>query len=252
MITHVWLDSAFRTAAAQMAMDAALLDLHQQTGHSYLRFYRWSRDTISLGANEAALRSWDRDAITAANIPVVRRPTGGRAVWHAPDDLTYAWGGPSGGLPGVRQTYRYLHEVLGQVLATNGSETTLAAHPVRSPGLQSGACFDLPVGGEVLISGQKVIGSSQLVRGESLLQHGAIVLTDSQQRLSRFRRSGPMVAVPRVGPDLPGASQLAAALELHWLTLGATQSTDNIRIHIESLGQELVDHYDDPAWTWRR
>ena len=93
----VWSDLAPRPGADQMALDHALLGLAATDGVPVLRLYRWDRDTISFGTNEAALGTWDRSRLESAGLPCVRRPTGGRAVWPAPNQEKSATFTPSRG-----------------------------------------------------------------------------------------------------------------------------------------------------------
>src|SRR5438874_10713974 len=76
-----------------MAVDEALLDESDRTGGAFLRLYRFSPPCLSLGRNEPARARYDRAAITRLGITVVRRPTGGRAVWHE-HEVTYAVAAP--------------------------------------------------------------------------------------------------------------------------------------------------------------
>src|SRR5262245_47663544 len=74
-----------------MAIDAALLDEVETSPdtHTIVRFYGWSRPTVSLGRNQKIEKAVDQTYCAAHGIDVVHRPTGGRAVLHD-DELTYA------------------------------------------------------------------------------------------------------------------------------------------------------------------
>ncbi len=76
-----------------MATDAALLDEADRSGRAFLRLYRWSPPCLSFGRHEPAATRYDRVAIARLGIDVVRRPTGGRAVWHE-HEVTYAVAAP--------------------------------------------------------------------------------------------------------------------------------------------------------------
>ena len=86
-------DPAGRPGWHNMAVDQALLDLAAGEGRAFLRIYRWEPSCLSFGRNEPALRRYDRAAIERQGLDTVRRPTGGRAVWHA-DEVTYAVAAP--------------------------------------------------------------------------------------------------------------------------------------------------------------
>ncbi len=48
------------------------------------------------------------------------------------------------------------------------------------PSAHPPSCFAPPVGGEILVSGRKLVGSAQVRRGEAFLQHGSILLDGTQ------------------------------------------------------------------------
>ena len=176
---HLWVDATPRPGWQNMAIDQALLDLAVGQGSAFLRLYRWQPFCLSFGRHEPALLRYGRDRITAMGLDTVRRPTGGRAVWHA-RELTYAVAAPGvfGTLP---EAYHRIHLALGEALRGLGATASLAPPPARTPRPEDGACFASPVGGEVMVAGRKVIGSSQLRQGDALLQHGAMLLEDDQR-----------------------------------------------------------------------
>lgn len=250
-LTIVWDDRTPRDAAGQMALDEAALALAGEGVH-LLRLYQWAEDSVSFGANEAAARTWNRDALARDAVPCVRRPTGGRAVWHAHDDLTYAWTGPVASLGGVRRAYVALHERLAGALERALTiAPTLATKPARLPGLAPGACFEVPVGGEVLVAGRKVIGSAQLVRHEMLLQHGAIARADRAGVLMRYR-ADPGGTPQAARAPLPTAEILRRAILAAWREAGATPIPPELTSRLEATSLQWHPHYADPAWTWRR
>ena len=101
---HLLQDGA-SDGATNMSRDLALLDLAAERGVAFVRTYTWTPHTLSFGANEPALKRYDRAAIDARRLAVVRRPTGGRAVWHA-EELTYAVSAPDGALGALAESYR--------------------------------------------------------------------------------------------------------------------------------------------------
>lgn len=252
LTTHVWRDLVPRPGDAQMAIDEALLEIAQHGGPAVFRIYRWSRDTVSLGANEGARRSWNRGAIEAANVQCVRRPTGGRAVWHSPSDLTYALTTPLPGGVGARAIYRNVHERLANALSTIGLGATLAAPSSRLPGLAAGACFDAAVGGEVLIDGYKTIGSAQLVRAGALLQHGAIARVNPLESLNRFAAAPDAAPVAEARVVLPDAAVIADAVIDAWRQAGANDAPRELTDRAEAASIQHAGRYRSLDWTWRR
>ncbi|HKW51164.1 MAG TPA: hypothetical protein VJQ53_05455, partial [Candidatus Eisenbacteria bacterium] len=78
------------SGADQMAIDGALLEWAASgPSRAVFRTYAWSRPTLSLGRAEPYPAGWDVGALEAAEVDVVRRPTGGDAVLHD-GELTFA------------------------------------------------------------------------------------------------------------------------------------------------------------------
>src|SRR5207244_11689587 len=97
-----------QTGAENMAYDAALLGESNVTGQAFLRLYRFDPPCLSVGRNEPA-DQYDQAAIARLGLDVVRRPTGGRAVWHQ-DEVTYAVAAPIAVVGWLRHQYHGLHE----------------------------------------------------------------------------------------------------------------------------------------------
>ena len=161
-----------------MAIDCALLDLVRSEGGAVLRVYHWHPHCLSFGRHEPALRRYGQEKVLARGVDVVRRPTGGRAVWHA-RELTYALAQPADGIS-LRASYRAIHGMMADAVRRLGAPALLAADPPRVRGLGAGACFAQPVGGEVVVAGRKIVGSAQLREDGALLQHGSMLLEDDQ------------------------------------------------------------------------
>ena len=179
-----------------MAVDLALLD-RAELGEGWFRLYTWNPYCLSLGRHEPASRRYDVDRIQALGLSTVRRPTGGRAVWHA-HELTYAVAEPHRWFGSLREAYEAIHTLLAGALRSLGVPAALAPRG-RTAALDSGPCFAHPAGGEVLVGQRKIIGSAQLRQGPALLQHGSIILEDDQHLVEdlllqpdrRYRPSAP-------------------------------------------------------------
>ena len=157
-----------------MRIDESLLDEVVQSGRAFLRLYRWDPPTLSIGRNQPLAEVASRD------VPVVRRPTGGQAVWHE-HEVTYAVAAPIAMFGSLRGAYREIHARLARALRSLGIDAMLAAAPAVRPSGRPAACFAMPAGGEILVQGRKLVGSAQVRRGEAFLQHGSILLDGSQE-----------------------------------------------------------------------
>ncbi len=251
VIAHVWDDAVPRPAWQQMAIDRVLADGAATTGIIVYRIYRWQTGSVSFGANESARRTWDRERLERLQLPCVRRPTGGRGVWHDPADLTYAVTAPVSAFGTLRLAYRSIHERLAVALRTLGLDAELAV-AARRPTLEPGSCFDLAIGGEVMAAGRKTIGSAQALVGPALLQHGAIALADRASSLARFRLGTQGEPPPSPTGELAAASRVADGLVTAWRDAGAVPLSD---AKIDSAirdSNRYATHFLDPDWTWRR
>lgn len=184
----VWIDTTPRPGWLNMAIDQALLE-RAEAGERWLRLYAWDPWSLSFGRHEPAERRYDPERIAALGLAAVRRPTGGRAVWHA-RELTYAVAVPIEGLGSLRDTHLEIHAMLRDALRALGAAAELAP-PRRAAGVDAGACFAALAGGEVMVHGRKVVGSAQLRQGAALLQHGSVLLDDDQAVVAAVTRSHP-------------------------------------------------------------
>jgi lipoate-protein ligase A len=153
-------------------------------GSVWVRLYTWDTGTLTFGLNQRQAVAFD--AARVGETPVIRRATGGRAVYHDPSELTYAvslnpHGVDDSRLVGsVGQVYERLAESLQLFLRRLGidSETTARSSPEdRQPRqLQTAPCFASVARHELTSGGRKVIASAQKQYRGAVLQHGSIKL----------------------------------------------------------------------------
>jgi lipoate-protein ligase A len=170
-------DPVGRSGAVNMATDEALLDRVLRLGGAFLRIYRWDPATLSVGRNQ-------RIGPVERDLPIVRRPTGGKAVWHE-HEVTYAVAAPIALFGSLQEAYRRIHTRIAIALRSLGADATLAPYrPTVRPSDGPTSCFAAPVGGEIVVNGRKLVGSAQVRRGGAFLQHGSILLDGSQERMA--------------------------------------------------------------------
>jgi lipoyl(octanoyl) transferase len=243
-----------------MAVDEALADSARTTLRPVLRVYRWSPRCLSLGRNQPAEGHYDVDAILKAGADVVRRPTGGRAVLHD-RELTYSVSVPEGMLGSPRETYRRIHSALVAGLLRLG--VTAEVRP-RSPGRASAPslvpCFQEPAEGEIVAGGRKLVGSAQVRLRGSILQHGSLLMEDSQAAVGEWTRGG-TPDHPRDAPAtlahlmgrIPAWSEVVEALVAGWRDTIRAPLRESMLMEEESVAaHRLSRRYQDPAWTWQR
>jgi lipoyl(octanoyl) transferase len=176
-----------------MAVDRALA-LHRRPGEGVLRFYRWIRPTLSFGRHQKPAARYDPMALDALGVDAVRRPTGGREVLHD-RELTYAVIAPAAGPGSLRALYAEVNRALVQGLSLLGVPAQMVAAGRTIPPPDAGACFADPAPGEVMVEGQKLVGSAQVRMGPTLLQHGSILLGPASVSLQALARGGQTVQI---------------------------------------------------------
>jgi lipoyl(octanoyl) transferase len=234
-----------------MARDEALLHEADRSGAAFLRLYRWAPPCLSFGRHEPAAARYDRAAIARRGLAVVRRPTGGRAVWHE-HEVTYAVAAPldAFGDAALPVSYRAIHARLAAALRTLGVPARLAP-PGRSAiaGVGAGACFATSVGGEVMVGARKVVGSAQVRFGHAFLQHGSILLDGSQDVIAAVSRRPSAVSTATSLSAVLGRpvtfEEVVDAIIEGW---GAPFTPSTTLHHSPPSSTPFAS----PVWTWRR
>lgn len=239
-----------------MAVDVAMLERTADTGAAFFRCYQWAPHCLSFGRHEPALRRYDVDRIRAEGISCVRRPTGGRAVWHA-RELTYAVTAPISLFGGMREAYAALHSMLATAIGALGVKTLLAPRAALIPGLASGPCFAAPVGGEVLAEGKKVVGSAQLRSGPAFLQHGSMLLEDDQSLVADLAGlpagNRTEAALGRLlGRPVTFEEAADAVADTILPLFDGLERLDRLPAFIESGAARHAGRFQSDAWTWLR
>lgn len=227
----------FRRGARNMALDRVLLQRAERSAASltWVRLYGWTPAAVSIGSHQSPETASALEECRRRAIPVVSRPTGGRAVFHD-DEVTYAVISNhtelvAGGIP---VAYRTVAAALQLGLAAVGVETEQAR---GEPGerLDSGVrnpCFASASRFELTVDGRKIAGSAQRRLRRSFLQHGSIPLTIDyplmaavlgcpetflrQRMISVSEAAGRRVEFPELAGALEAAfRQVFAALTSH-------------------------------------
>jgi lipoate-protein ligase A len=237
-----------------MALDHALLDLVSAGDErAYLRTYGWTVPTLSLGYFQNLART--RTELRWRGAPVVRRPTGGGAIWHH-HEVTYALIVPACHrlAKSSQLLYRGVHTAIAAALHTQGLEAHLragqnAVAAVSKTGSRPFLCFADSDPEDLVISGRKVVGSAQRRRRGAVLQHGSILLKHTPQtdELRGICDLADVPSDPSSWTDLL-LHEIPQALGLSPLACDPTWQ-EAIRRLATELEQKL---YKSEAWTARR
>lgn len=211
MDTIAYVDRA-RPGEENMAIDRQLLEAAERTGRAYVRLYRWSEPTLSLGHFQAGI---DRNLhAPSRNLAMVVRASGGGAIVHD-QEWTYSIAMPVGRnkIGASKELYDLVHEALVDGLRGLGWDASQWTKPcattklsvadnveeISDPSIACGGlkqsepllCFQRRSCGDIVCEGYKVVGSAQRRLGSSVLQHGSVLCGQS-----------------RFAPELPGLNQL--------------------------------------------
>jgi lipoate-protein ligase A len=188
-----------------MAVDEALLESAVGGGPCTLRWYRWEQATLSLGyfQTDSAARNDPR----FGGLPVVRRLSGGGAIIHD-HEWTYSCTLPARHelARDARQLYARVHNAVIRALGALGMVAEVRGTTDGSRGNEF-LCFARRDDFDVVMGGQKVLGSAQRRRKGAVLQHGSLVL-----QASRWTRefSGVFDCAGRAVPEIHLVERLAA------------------------------------------
>jgi lipoate-protein ligase A len=226
-----------------MALDEALLEL-AEAGIAVVRTYEWSEPTLSLGYFQS-LSVAEQDG-RWRGAPIVRRPTGGGALWHH-HEVTYALVIPHDHPLARRHTdlYEAVHlaiaeglRMLGVPARPRGDGQNLSHRPFL--------CFQDREASDVVVGPVKVVGSAQRRRAGAVLQHGALLLAHSPT-------TPELLGLKELVRDIPPGEDwsdwlLGRVVEACGLrpTASAPNGAERDR------ARALTAKYADPSWTARR
>ena len=168
------------SGAWNMAVDEALLRAMCENDAPVLRFYRWQPSCLSIG------RFQKTEKLQFDGAPYVRRPTGGRAVWHDLE-VTYSVVLREEHLPSdmrsVVDSYRFISEGFLRGLETLGVRAEIArgvsasaTSCARSVQDIAPNCFSSQTRADCVVDGRKILGAAQCRQNGAILQHGSLLL----------------------------------------------------------------------------
>lgn len=124
-----------------------------------IRFWTWSPSAVSIGYFQGMEEEVDLQSCRRHGVDVVRRRTGGGAVFHdSKGEVTYSVIAPEHMFPrGIRESYQVICNWVIDGLARLDIQAGFA--PIN----------------DIVVSGRKISGNAQTRRGGVLLQHGTIL-----------------------------------------------------------------------------
>ena len=164
--TWRFLDTGDGDAYSNMALDEAILTLRiENRVPATLRVYTWKPSAVSIGYFQSLEEEVNLEACRALGVDVVRRITGGGAVYHEwGGELTYSLVASEEELKAkrffadIQGSYRIICEALVEGLKKLGINAEFK--PIN----------------DIVVNGKKISGNAQTRRCGVILQHGTILL----------------------------------------------------------------------------
>ena len=158
----VYLETHSQDPAYNLAFEETVLKVRKDRPYLLL----WQNDnTIVVGQNQNTAAEIDPDFVEAHHIHVVRRITGGGAVYHDLGNLNYS----------------FLTDVDNAADMTYQQFTRPVVEALQGLGLQAEASGR----NDILVEGRKVSGTAQRLLGKRMLFHGTLLSTAEK----RFKSS---------------------------------------------------------------
>lgn len=249
-------------AFQNMAVDEAIFrETLRNRKPPTLRFFGWRPAAVSIGYFQDAQNEIHTDGCRRAGVDLVRRITGGKAVYHQ-DEVTYslAAGSAERRFPDdIVRTYEIISSCLARGLSELGVRANLA-ETGRKAG-RAPCCFSEPAGRELLVDGRKICGSAQIRSHGGFLQHGSLLMTfDPAQTAALIHSAEPpdelrsrVVGLNELVSPFVSPETLCAALLAGFCSgLCVDFAPGELTPEEQALACRLAKKYESAAWTLAR
>ena len=190
-MSPIWrlIDSEPGSASYNMALDEAIaISVRNREAPPTLRLYSWDRPSLSLGCFQKTA-DLDLDYCRQNIIPIVRRPTGGRAILHS-DELTYSFSvrtDEEAFSEGLTASYRSISSAFNLAFRKTGIHVESKLQRERGRVLtRNPLCFDSSSYGEILLNNRKIVGAAQKRWKDGLLQQGSLPYTCDREKIGHI------------------------------------------------------------------
>ncbi len=171
-----------------MAVDLCSIKLVQsENAQAIFRTYMWEPHCLSIGRFQKPEREADVQRLLEDGYHIVRRPTGGRAVWHG-HELTYSLVAREDH-PLVRGSIAESLEKVAGILTAGLKKSGVPAvlntgnRELSTAGREFNPCFTSHGRWEIMTTdGRKLVGSAQARSRGVFIEHGSIIFTNQQTK----------------------------------------------------------------------
>jgi len=211
-------------AFTNMAIDEAILTARiAGKVPNTLRFYRWKPSAVSIGRFQNLLNEIHVENCRKHSVDIVRRITGGGAVYHDEDgEITYSVvvDGKDLGCADMDLTYAYKAICGGLIEAVKILGTNAEFNPMDPKQCPN-----------ITIKGRKISGSAQACRRSVLLQHGTFLMDIDHEKMFTFLK-------------VPWAKTLMDVLETSKKKLTSAKQELESQVSMEEAYQALVRGFE--------
>lgn len=236
------------SAFTNMALDEVIMDfVRKGISKPTIRFYGWEPSAVSIGIfqgirNEVNLESTHKDGID-----VVRRLTGGGAVYHDfSGEVTYSLLAPLELFPtNILESYRVICDDIIFALGQLGINAVFS--PIN----------------DILVNDQKISGNAQTRRNGILLQHGTILYSVNVEKMFTYLNVSDQKITDKLIKsvqkrvtsvmDLTSTSmeELKKALIIGFKRNREVEFGDYSELEKERAHQLIQDRFNNDIWTYR-
>jgi lipoate-protein ligase A len=246
----VWrlVDSGIISPERSAAADEAILNARGRSQvPDTLHFYIRDRPTVSIGYNRQVAESVDLAAVDSLGVSIVRRLSGGSAVYTDQGQLIFSLALSGSVLPSdIEESYALVCSGIVRGLSSIGIEASYK--PIN----------------DVLVDGCKISGSAQLRRGGFVLHHGTLLVdTDLNAMTSVLKPVADSVDSPHVPKkltclrDLMGFAPVMSSVKK--AVVNGVADVFDVQIQPGSLTEAecaettvlVNEKYGRKEWNWR-
>lgn len=241
---------AWNGPAGNMAVDEALLRLAEKPT---LRLYGWRPGALSIGYAQQTPEDW--------KAPIVRRLTGGGAIWHE-REVTYSLAGHEDGLAArndIRGLYARAHAGIVKALGSLGVQARVKEEGKPRSKDDPFGCFQKAASGDVLAwrvdgagreragTARKIAGSAQRRLRKRLLMHGSVMLARDDRN-----GAGGTGILEVLGREVEPEALAEALARGYAEAFGVEIVRGSLSEAEEALAERLLTKYESEAWTRRK
>ena len=241
-------------AYTQMAIDESIAYARRKEGTpNTVRLYRWNPSAVSIGYFQSLRDEVDLEACRRLGVDVIRRITGGGAVFHDFDgEITYSLVAPDDDPSIPRDILSSYRLICGCVV--NG---------LRGLGLEA----EFKPINDIVSGGRKISGNAQTRRFGVVLQHGTVLVDFDVRRMftvlkvSETKISDKMIKAVeervtsirrQLGRNISFEEVRRALIEGFEETLDIGLEPGELTAYEEELAEKLRERYRSHEWIFRR